>query len=298
MNVSTIRKTGTIPASRDELRALLALLDDPDPFVREKVDERLSHLDESSVPVLDEYREKTVDPELRSRITELIHELTYTSFEIEFIEYLEGGVTSLKDLEHGQLLLCRLDNPTLRTELYRRQLDRMASRLAPSIHPELAPGELLQTFVSFFFEKEYFKGAETDYMNPCNSFLHKVMQRRRGIPIALSMVMLFVARRLDLPFYGVNMPMHFLIKYEAENQSTLIDPFNRGRVVSIDQCSYFLRNHGIQPLPVHFDKAPEREMLARSVRNLINSFESGNKPGRVEELQRLLGFIMQTGDRE
>jgi regulator of sirC expression with transglutaminase-like and TPR domain len=275
---------------------LIALLEDPDPYVREKVEERLSELDESSVPVLDEYREMTPDAEMRSQISELIHNLTYSSFETEFVEYLEGGVDTLEDLERGQLMLCRLDNPTLRTDLYRRQLDRMASRLAPSIHAIHSPGEQLQTFVSFFFEKEYFKGAASDYMSPSNSFLHKVLQRRRGIPIALSMVLLFVARRLELPFYGVNMPMHFLIKYEAEYQSTLVDPFNRGRVVTIDQCSYFLRNHGIQPLPVHFEKASAREMLARSVRNLVNSFESENKPGRVVELQRLLGFITQSAD--
>jgi len=285
-----------VPASREEVRALLSLMDDPDPFVRQKVEERLSDLDENSVPVLDECREKVDDPELRMRLTELIHDLTFSSFEQEFLEFLEGGVDSPADLERGQLLLCRLDNPTLRTDLYRRQLDKMAARLGPSIHAGLSAGEQLQTFVSFFFEKEYFKGAESDYMNPDNSFLHKVLQRRRGIPISLSMVMLFVARRLELPIYGVNMPMHFLLKYESGNQSTLIDPFNRGRVISIDQCSYFLRNHGIEPLPIHFERAPERDILARSVRNLIYSFEKEDKPGRVAELKRLLLYIMQSGE--
>ncbi len=295
MSVSSYRKTGPVPASREEVRALLSLMDDPDPFVREKVEERLSDLDEKSVPVLDECREKVDDPELRTRLTELIHDLTFSSFEQEFLEILEGGVDSPADLERGQLLLCRLDNPTLRTDLYRRQLDKMAARLGPSIHAGLSAGEQLQTFVSFFFEKEYFKGAESDYMNPDNSFLHKVLQRRRGTPISLSMVMLFVARRLELPIYGVNMPMHFLLKYESGNQSTLFDPFNRGRVISIDQCSYFLRNHGVEPLPRHFERAPEREILARSVRNLVFSFEKENKPERVDELKRLLLYIMQAG---
>ncbi len=295
MNVSSYKKSGTAPASREEVRALLSLMDDPDPFVREKVEERLSDLDESSVPVLDEYREKVDDPELRTRLTELIHDLTFSSLEQEFVEFLERGLDCPEDLEHGHLLLCRLDNPTLRMELYRRQLDKMAARLGPSIDAGLSAGEQLQTFVSFFFEKEYFKGAHTDYMNPDNSFLHKVLQRRRGIPISLSMVMLFVARRLDLPFYGVNMPMHFLLKYEAGNQSTIIDPFNRGRVVSIDQCSFFLRKHGVEPLPVHFERASERDILARSVRNLVLSFEKQNKPERVAELKRLLLYIVQSG---
>ncbi|MFO8029896.1 MAG: transglutaminase family protein [Cyclonatronaceae bacterium] len=279
---------------RSEVKALLALLDDPDPFVQEKVRERLSGLDEASVPLLDEFREREDDPELRARLTEVIHDLTQASFEQEFVEFLEGGVSDPERLEQGQLLLCRLDNPTIRTELYRRQLDRMAARIGPSVDAATTSGDQMRIFVSFFFEQEYFKGAHSDYMNPDNSFLHKVLQRRRGIPIALSMVIMFVARRLELPFYGVNMPVHFLLKYESDTESTLIDPFNLGRVVSIDQCSFFLRKHGIDPLPAHFEKAPEREILARSVRNLIYSFEEQKNKRRVEELHRLLGYIMQS----
>ncbi len=291
---STYDQTGSGSVSKKEIWALLALMDDPDSFVREKVDERLSELDENNVPLLDEIREKVDDPMQRSRLTELIHNLTYSSFEQEFIEYLERGVRTPADLEEGQLLLCRLDNPTLRTDLYRRQLDKMAARVEQKLYGDLTSEDRMQAFVSFFFESEYFRGAESDYMNPDNSFLHKVLLRRRGIPISLSMVMMFVARRLDLPFFGVNMPMHFLLKYETGRESTLLDPFNRGRVVSIDQCSYFLRNHGIDPLPAHFDKAPERDILSRSVRNLIYSFEEQENTQRVEELKRLLGYIMQS----
>lgn len=292
---STYKKTGSTTASREEIRALIALMDDPDPFIRQKVDERLAELDESNVPILDEFREEVADPIQRTRLTALIHNLTFPSFEQEFVEYLERGVRSPEDLERGQLLLCRLDNPTLRTDLYRRQLDKMADRLEPAFCNDPSSGELLQTFVSFFFEKEYFKGAESDYMNPDNSFLHKVLQRRRGIPISLSMVMIFVARRLELPFFGVNMPMHFLLKYQTGHESALIDPFNRGRVVSVDQCSYFLRNHGIDPLPAHFDKASERDILVRSIRNLIFSFEKLGNHQRVAELRRLQRYVMQPG---
>ncbi len=296
MALSSIQKKSAPDAvTKKEIWALLSLLDDPDPFVQEKVGERLSEFDEANVPLLDEIREKVDDPSQRNRLTELIHNLTFPSFEQEFIEFLEGGMRTPSDLERGQLLLCRLDNPTLRTDLYRRQLDKMAARLEPYVHGGLSSGERMNAFVSFFFEREYFRGAESDYMNPDNSFLHKVLLRRRGIPISLSMIMMFVAHRLELPFHGVNMPMHFLLKYETDNESTLIDPFNRGRVVSIDQCSYFLRNHGIDPLPAHFEKAPERDILARSIRNLIYSFEEQDSTRRVEELNRLLGYVMQSG---
>lgn len=281
-------------SERQEIRALIVLMDDPDVFVQQKVNERLSGLEERHVPMLDQIREETEDMAIRRRVTDLIRKLTFSSFEQEFVEFLEYGVDNPEKLEKGLFLLSRIDNPTLRTDLYRRQLDKMALRLEPSVRTALSPGEKLQTFISFFFEHEFFKGAREDYMHPANSFLHKVLQRRRGIPIALSMVMLFVARRLDFPLHGVNMPLHFLLKYEVDNQSVYIDPFNNGRIVSLDQCSFFLRNHGITPCSSHFEKASEMDMLARSVRNLINGFDEKGEKERVGELKRLLGYIMQT----
>lgn len=291
-STATTGKTSATGKNRNELRALVALMDDPDPFVQDKVKEQLSGLVEQDVPVLDEIREEIGDQSLRNRLTGLIHELTFPSFEQEFAELIELGLNSTKALEQSQLLLCRLDNPTLRTELYKRQLDRMAARLEPSFGAGLTAGEQLETFISFFFQKEYFKGDTKDYTSPDNSFIHKVLHRRRGIPLSLSMVMLFVARRLGMPLYGVNMPMHFLVKYESGNESTYVDPYNGGRIVSLDQCSYFLRKSGIVPRATHFERASEKEMLARTIRNLIISYEKRGNQQKVNELKRLLDYFV------
>ncbi len=285
-------KTSTREITRNELRAIVALMDDPDTFVQSRVNEQLSLLGEQDVPLLDEIREEISDTSLRNRLSGLIHKLTFPSFEQEFAELMDLGLDSPGSLERIQLMLCRLDNPTLRTDLYKRQLDRMAARLEPSLGAGLTSGEKLETFISFFFKNEYFKGDTEDYTSPDNSYLHKVLQRRKGIPLSLSMVMLFVASRLDMPLYGVNMPIHFLIKYETESTSTFIDPYNGGRIVSLDQCSYFLRKSGIVPKSAHFERALETDMLARTIRNLKISYEKRGCTQRVRELERLLEYVV------
>ncbi len=288
-----IKKPAKAGFRRKELRALISLMEDPDEFVQQKVQERLAELDDNSIPILDEIREEINDVSIRSRLTQLIHHITYPSYEQEFIEYLEKGIHSVPDLEKGQLLLSRFENPTLRTDLYQRQLDKMAARVEPAIRTALSSREQMEIFTAYFFEKEYFKGARNDYSHPDNSYLHKVLQRRRGIPISLSMVMMFVAFRLELPLSGINMPKHFLLKYETDNESILLDPFNYGRIVSMDQCAYFLRSNGITPDPSHFEKAGERDILVRTIRNLISSFEERGEEQNVTELKRLLGYMMQ-----
>ena len=288
-------KEGEKLLERKEMMALFSLLDDPDPFVQEKLREQMDRFNENHVPVLDELLNEATDPGLRSRVSSLIHDITFPSLEQEFAELVENGIHSMKDLERAQLLLGRFDNPTLRTDLYRRQLDKMAMRLEPAIRTELSPDEQLKSFVSFFFEREYFKGAAEDYINPDNSFLHKVLHRRRGIPISISMVLLFVAHRVGFPMYGVNMPMHFLIKYESGNESTLLDPFNGGNIISMDDCYSFLRLHGITPDASHFKRASEMDILARTMRNLVFSYEKRDDLKRAGEMKSLLSYVVQTG---
>ncbi|MEX0778938.1 MAG: transglutaminase-like domain-containing protein [Balneolales bacterium] len=277
--------------NRSELEALVYLYEDTDIYVREKVEERLMELGESSVPLLDEVQSTTTDEQVKERFQELIHSITFGSLEHEFINYLEGGVETLSDLENGILLLSRFDNPTLRIDLYKRKLDRLASQIENDVQFAASPRDQMKILLKLIFEKKKFTGSTDEFFDPANSFIHKVIDRKKGIPISLALVVLFVANRLKLPFEGVNMPMHFLLKFDMEGEKIYIDPFNDGSVISVDQCLFFLKKSGIKPSASHFDAASNVEMLSRTIRNLINGFEKAKDEKKVNKLQRLLGFV-------
>ena len=74
--------------------------------------------------------------------------------------------------------------------------------------------------------------------NPANGFIDQVIERRKGLPISLSLVAMFIARRLQLPAFGVNMPIHFMLAFVGEKK-TAIDPYDQGAEVSYDQCYFF-----------------------------------------------------------
>ena len=61
------------------------------------------------------------------------------------------------------------------------------------------------------FQERGFKGNTVDYGDPRNSLFDDVLDRRLGIPITLSVLMIEVGRRLDIPLHGVGMPGHFLV---------------------------------------------------------------------------------------
>jgi len=106
----------------------------------------------------------------------------------------------------------------------------------------------------------------------------------------LSLVVIFIARRLNLPFYGVNMPIHFMLMYQTHNQEILIDPFDGGTIVTYNQCCYFLKKNGIEPKPEHLEKADESEILVRCIRNLIHSYAKIKDERRVDDLRKLLNM--------
>lgn len=274
--------------SKSEIQSLLVLMDDPDPFVQESVNKRFVELGENVVPLLDEYRIDLKQGEEKVKINELIHTLTFEGLHSDFTDALELGIKNRKDLESIIFILSRFRNPTIDTKHYKHKLDHFAEMVAPSIRYKLDEQKKAKQLFKFVFEDLNFSGDQRDYHNPENCFLDSVVDRRSGLPISLSMVAMFIARRLDLPVFGVNMPIHFMLTFIGDREEFLVDPYDKGAVVSYDQCYFFLKKNNIEPKPEYFQMASDIDILIRTLRNLIQSYERKEKLEKVEDLKHLL----------
>ena len=83
----------------------------------------------------------------------------------------------------------------------------------------------LQRLGRFFYGKLGFAGNINDYYDPDNSFVHRVLETRRGIPITLAVLFTELARHVGLDAVGVPFPGHFLIKVRLHDGVAVIDPF-------------------------------------------------------------------------
>ena len=81
------------------------------------------------------------------------------------------------------------------------------------------------------FVEQGLKGDETTYDDPQNSLIDRVLDRRRGLPILLSLVYVEVGRRIGMKVAGVGFPGHFVVRPTAVDPPFFIDPFNGGRVL-------------------------------------------------------------------
>lgn len=275
-------------AQKSEIQSLVSLLDDPDPYVQGAVRRRLFELGESAVPLLDQERSTIRDEQERELINSIIREITYGSVKEDFVDILDGGMKNRKQLEQAVFTLSRFDNPTLRVSEYARKLDRFADDIRDDIRFEPDQGRQMHILLDYVFGELGFSGGTTDYYHLKNAYLDRVIDRRRGLPIALSLVVLFLARRLELPFHGVNMPIHFLLKFKGDKEEILIDPFDHGKTVTYNQCYYFLKQNGVEPKPSHFDEVSDAAMLSRMIGNLMRSYRRDEQEQKAEDLQQLL----------
>lgn len=276
--------------SKTEIESLLFLMDDPDPFVQESVEHRLQELGERAVPLLDEYQSELNGPKEKKRVNKVIHRLTFDTLESDFIEVLEGGLKTRKSLETAIFTLARFGKPTLRISNYQHKLDHFAEMVGPQIRYKLDDKRKMKRLLKFVFEDLNFRGDTEHYHSPQNCFLNQVIDQRKGLPISLSLVVIFIAHRLEMPFFGINMPIHFMLNYVGDKEELLIDPYDNGAIVTYDQCYFFLKKNNIDARPEHFQIATNVDIVLRSIRNLIHSYEREEELERVEDLRKLLNI--------
>jgi regulator of sirC expression with transglutaminase-like and TPR domain len=105
-----------------------------------------------------------------------------------------------------------------------------------------------------------FTGDRREYGTPVNSMLDKVIDRRRGLPITLSIVYVEAGRRAGVELAGVGLPGHFVVGHFRPAPPLLLDPFNGGSVISDDHPPQLVR-----PWTPH-------EIATRMLNNLVVSY--------------------------
>jgi regulator of sirC expression with transglutaminase-like and TPR domain len=199
------------------------------------------------------------------------------------------------DLLRAALTFARMEDPRLDVEHYVRRVDALAKRVAAKIQDPDDPQQMIAALNEVLFYEEVFRGNTVDYYSPRNSFLQHVLDRQLGIPISLALVYMEVARRVQFPLFGVGMPGHFLLKhYDVDGRATLIDVFERGSIVTEEDCrqklnSIYSGQLALQPeflLPV-----TRRQMLTRMLNNLRSVYLSQRDFRRAVQVVDLILVI-------
>ncbi len=277
-----------VPSSR--IRALIELLSDDDSEVQKIARQQLLMIGEDAAEILDEVVHTDCEGRTRIRARALLRQINRQEL-VHAFHLLAMWRDEDIDLERGAYLLARIAFPRLQQEEISRELDRLAFRVAELVDGTEPGMEIVEALNHVLFEEEGFRGNTENYYSIENSFLNIVLQRHTGIPITLSLVYMLVAERLKLPIYGVNMPMHFLCMYDEAPEPFYIDAFNRGVTMTRLECIEFLKRTGVGFRESYLQRASNREILIRMLRNLILVFYHNEQDGEAGFLKQLLKIL-------
>ena len=143
-------------------------------------------------------------------------------------------------LDWAALAVAALERPAVDVAAVEQALDALAEKVrAQRTGADLTSG--LAALRAVLGEQGGYVGEEVDSKRAESSFLDVVLETKRGLPIALSVVYLEVARREGLPLYGISFPGQFLVGADEPGGKHVLDPFNRGRELSFADCAELLK---------------------------------------------------------
>lgn len=143
-------------------------------------------------------------------------------------------------LDRAALALALEEYPGIDTQAYLRRLDALAASAEVLIGMDRGPINIIESINEVLFVQEGLRGNNEDYYDPRNSYLNEVLDRRLGIPISLSVIYIEVAKRISFPIMGVGFPGHFFVKHVYDDRDVIIDPFNLGRILTLNDCQELL----------------------------------------------------------
>ncbi|MGI8424209.1 MAG: SirB1 family protein [Chloroflexota bacterium] len=206
---------------------------------------------------------------------------------------LARGPEEKIDLAEAALLIAAEEYPGLDVAAYLTRTDDLAARVRAYVRTPPSTVLLRDTdevalaaLHHVLFEEEGLEGdpVEERYhplYHPQNSFLNEVLDRKRGMPITLSLLYCEVARRAGLNAVGVALPNHFIAEFRGEHFSVLVDPYSRGARVSAEERARLPREYLVA--------ASKKQILARMLNNLKGAYRlRGPLPKALAAVERIL----------
>lgn len=192
------------------------------------------------------------------------------------------------DIEDAAWTLSSVVAPGEDFDDLRAQLDQWGSTLARKLLGKDTVIQQCNTMAAFLGSELGFRGNEDDYYAEENSLLPRVIEGRRGNPITLCLIYIFVGRRAGLPILGVGLPGHFVVRVGG----VFLDPFHAGRRLQLEDCQKLLESQGLDLQPHHLLPCKPRVMLARMLNNLLHAAETGD-PRLGEKLHGWLQVLQR-----
>lgn len=187
--------------------------------------------------------------------------------------------------------LAQIEDPEVNLEEGKAHLDELGRQVEKNLpQRSISPTDSISALRQILARREGFRGNLDNYFDPANSYLHRVLQTKMGIPLTLALVYLFAGQRAGLDVYGMNTPGHYL----AGMGGVVFDPFHGAVVMSADDLSAKFGTERTAWANPMYMRATPRDTAERMLVNLLNSYSRSGDEARHSRTVSCLQMIEES----
>jgi regulator of sirC expression with transglutaminase-like and TPR domain len=202
------------------------------------------------------------------------------------------------DLATAALMLAALDHPDRKLDRFRNHLSELAERVCAEAD-FARDGDSAARALSLVLAGHYgYEGDRGDYDAPENADLMAVIDRKRGLPVALGILYIHAARASCMEAQGLFAPNHFLMRVVVKGSDAIIDPFSGGAVLDRERVNapgfgapLIVLEPGSADQPDPFAPVCDIEVLLRLQNNIKNRALKNRDTARAIEILRRMTMI-------
>ena len=282
-----------------EITALFHLIDDPDEEVFDAVSKKIVDYGKPIIPNLEHLWETTPSEETQVRIELLIHRLHFRDLTEDFHQW---SVSGHHDLMLGALLVCKFLYPELSTTPVLQEIEKVRRNIWLELNNYLTPLEQINIVTSILYSYYGLKGSETNYKEPNEFLLHKVVEAKHGNQISNGILYLILCELLDIPVKAIGVPKQFVIAYFKPGYSEenlpnplskiefFIDPTSGQAFTHKDVENYFKRI-AVSPTGAYFKPQTNKRMIQQLLEELGKCFDDDKNRYKQAELNQLARLL-------
>ncbi len=191
------------------------------------------------------------------------------------------------DLFETALLLGALDAPGVDLDTCHRHMEAMIVRARTSSSGATALDGQAETLTRTLHEDAGYDGDRQTYNHPDNANLIRVIERRRGLPVAIGLLYIHLGEALGWRVRGLDVPGHFVVRVEADGNRLILDPFHGGAVLDVPSLRRLLKQAvgpSAELSPQRFLEMSKRDVLLRLQNNIKSRALTERRIERAAEI--------------